>query len=172
MLGVHRYRSPTGKLSLWLSLISTSVFNCENIYSHSKDRDIITANSSLSRSTSASNSRQPHSWSTLNRFQYSTASYKMRGSKLGVYVKNKTTAFFDSSSEESRKRTASLEQIARETINSTYHEDDPSVAEWFQGLVPSSADVAEYLSELFPSAQWIRRYNLHWLGGDIIAGTF
>jgi sodium-independent sulfate anion transporter 11 len=96
----------------------------------------------------------------------------MRGSKLGAYAKNKATAFFDSSSEESRKRTASLEQIARETINSTYHEDDPSVAEWFQGLVPSSADVAEYVSELFPSAQWIRRYNLHWLGGDIIAGTF
>jgi sodium-independent sulfate anion transporter 11 len=96
----------------------------------------------------------------------------MREIKLGTYVKHKATAAFNSSLEESRKRTASLEQIARETINQTYHEDDPSVAEWFQGLVPSSAGIAEYVSELFPSAQWIRRYNMHWLGGDIIAGTF
>jgi sodium-independent sulfate anion transporter 11 len=95
----------------------------------------------------------------------------MRESTIGAYVKNKATAVFNSSSGENQKRTASLEQIARETINQTYYEDDPSVAEWFQGLVPSSAGIAEYVSELFPSAQWVRRYNLHWLGGDIIAGT-
>jgi sodium-independent sulfate anion transporter 11 len=96
----------------------------------------------------------------------------MSKSKLGIYVKSKATAAFSSSSEECRQRTASLEQIARETINQTYYEEDPSVAEWFQGLVPSSRGIAEYVSELFPSAQWIRRYNIHWLGGDVIAGTF
>ena len=69
-----------------------------------------------------------------------------------------------------RKNTASMEQIARETIGETYLEDDPSVSEWFRGLVPSSHDVADYMKELFPSAQWIRRYNLHWLLGDVIAG--
>jgi sodium-independent sulfate anion transporter 11 len=73
-------------------------------------------------------------------------------------------------SEGRRKNTASMEQLARETIGQTYLEEDPSVAEWFRGLVPSSHGVAEYVKELFPSAQWIRRYNLHWLLGDVIAG--
>jgi sodium-independent sulfate anion transporter 11 len=73
-------------------------------------------------------------------------------------------------SEGRRKNTASMEQIARETMGRTYLEEDPTVAEWFRGLVPSSDDVAEYVKELFPSAQWIRRYNLHWLLGDAIAG--
>jgi sodium-independent sulfate anion transporter 11 len=73
-------------------------------------------------------------------------------------------------SEGRRKNTASMEQLARETIGQTYLEEDPSVAEWFRGLVPSSHGVTEYVNELFPSAQWIRRYNLHWLLGDVIAG--
>lgn len=94
----------------------------------------------------------------------------MSGSKLKTYLSKKATTAFNISSEESRRKTASLEQIARETINQTYHEEDPSVAEWFQGLVPSSEGVAEYVRDLFPSAQWVRRYNVHWLMGDVIAG--
>jgi sodium-independent sulfate anion transporter 11 len=98
----------------------------------------------------------------------------MSTSKVKTYLGHRATALFHSNPEERerRKQTASLEQIARETINSTYQEDDPSVAEWFQGLVPSSAGVAEYIRELFPSAQWLRRYNVHWLTGDIVAGAF
>lgn len=95
----------------------------------------------------------------------------MSGSKMKAYLDEKRRSFFDTTSEPRRKQTSSLEQIARETINQTYHEDDPSVAEWFKELVPSSAGVAEYISELFPSAQWIRRYNVSWLVGDLIAGT-
>lgn len=95
----------------------------------------------------------------------------MSGSKAKAYFNEKRRSFFDTTSEERRKQTASLEQIARETINQTYHEDDPSVAEWFKDLVPSSAGVAEYVRELFPSAQWVRRYNVSWLAGDLIAGT-
>jgi hypothetical protein len=95
----------------------------------------------------------------------------MSGGRLNTYITHKASALFKSSSEGRRKHTASLEQLARETINQTYLEDDPSVAEWFRDLVPSSAGVAEYVSELFPSAQWMRRYNLHWLMGDMIAGT-
>jgi sodium-independent sulfate anion transporter 11 len=97
----------------------------------------------------------------------------MSAAKVRTYLGHKANALFHSSPEEQErhKQTASLEQIARETINSTYHEDDPSVAEWFQGLVPSSAGVAEYVSELFPSAQWVRRYNIHWLTGDLVAGA-
>jgi len=96
----------------------------------------------------------------------------MSGSKLKTYLSRKATAAFNVSSEQRRKTTASLEQIARETINQTYCEDDPSVAEWFRGLVPSSAGVAEYVSELFPSARWVRRYNVPWLIGDVIAGMY
>jgi sodium-independent sulfate anion transporter 11 len=96
----------------------------------------------------------------------------MSGQNVKTYITQKTTAVFNASAEERRKRTASLERIARETINQTYLEDDPSVAEWFRDLMPSSADVGEYVSELFPSAKWLQRYNLHWLLGDLTAGMF
>ncbi|KAF1938409.1 sulfate permease [Clathrospora elynae] len=72
--------------------------------------------------------------------------------------------------EDRSKQTASLERVAQETIGGTYIEEDPSVAEWFRDLKPTSRGVAEYVRELFPSARWMRRYNFHWLGGDCIAG--
>jgi sodium-independent sulfate anion transporter 11 len=96
----------------------------------------------------------------------------MNWNKAQAYLNEKRRSFFDTTTEERRKQTASLEQIARETINETYHEDDPSVAEWFKDLVPSSAGVAEYVRELFPSARWVRRYNKSWLVGDLIAGKY
>ncbi|KAL5117849.1 hypothetical protein ACEQ8H_004167 [Pleosporales sp. CAS-2024a] len=94
----------------------------------------------------------------------------MDASKLNVYLTQKAKSFLDTTSEERREQVVSLEQLARETINQTYHEEDPSVAEWFRDLVPSSAAIAEYVSELFPSVHWIQRYNLSWLVGDLIAG--
>ena len=72
--------------------------------------------------------------------------------------------------EDHSARTASLHQISEKTIGNAYVEEDPSVAEWFRDLVPTRHDAAEYVRELFPSAQWIRRYNFHWLAGDAIAG--
>lgn len=63
-----------------------------------------------------------------------------------------------------------FQKIAQDTIGDTFLEDDPSVAEWFQDLVPTGSDIAVYFHNLFPSAVWIRRYNLHWLLGDAIAG--
>lgn len=64
-----------------------------------------------------------------------------------------------------------LLRVAKDTIGETFIEEDPTVAEWFRGLVPSQADVAQYVRNLFPSASWGRRYNLHWLLGDAIAGN-
>jgi sodium-independent sulfate anion transporter 11 len=96
----------------------------------------------------------------------------MSGNKVQAYLNEKRRSLFDTTTEERRKQTASLEQIARETINETYHEDDPSVAEWFKDLVPSSTGVAEYVCELFPSARWVRGYNKSWLVGDLIAGKY
>ncbi|CAO2655048.1 Nn.00g117810.m01.CDS01 [Neocucurbitaria sp. VM-36] len=96
----------------------------------------------------------------------------MSGSKLRAFLNNAATkalpTFSDPQSKQ--KQTDSLEKIARETIGTTYLEEDPSVAEWFRDLVPSSHGVAEYVDDLFPSARWVRRYNVHWLVGDAIAG--
>jgi sodium-independent sulfate anion transporter 11 len=74
--------------------------------------------------------------------------------------------------EDHSARTASLKQTSGETIGETYLEEDPSVAEWFRGLVPTKHGAAEYVRELFPSARWMRRYNLQWLAGDAIAGKY
>ncbi|RMZ70599.1 sulfate permease 2 [Pyrenophora seminiperda CCB06] len=60
--------------------------------------------------------------------------------------------------------------IAHDTIGEAYLEEDPSVLEWFRDLVPTLQDVTGYVRELFPSARWIPRYNVHWLAGDAIAG--
>lgn len=94
----------------------------------------------------------------------------MNGRKLKGCLGKAAMMIFDNSSDQREKRTASLEQLARETIGDSYIEEDPSVAEWFHGLVPSSQGVAEYVRELFPSARWMRRYNVPWLIGDAIAG--
>jgi sodium-independent sulfate anion transporter 11 len=75
-------------------------------------------------------------------------------------------------SEDRSAQTETLKHIASETIGETYIEDDPSVAEWFREFVPTSQGVVEYVREVFPSARWIRRYNLQWLIGDAIAGKY
>ncbi|KAH7319889.1 sulfate transporter family-domain-containing protein [Stachybotrys elegans] len=51
-----------------------------------------------------------------------------------------------------------------------YFEHEPTVAEFFKELAPSRAGAISYARSLFPSAQWIPRYNLRWLTGDIVAG--
>ncbi|KAK7187495.1 sulfate permease [Paraphaeosphaeria sporulosa] len=75
----------------------------------------------------------------------------------------------DRAAQEQEKRI--LRKIAHDTIDDTFFEEDPSVAEWFRDLVPTVSGVADYFHNLFPSASWIRRYNLHWLLGDAIAGV-
>ncbi|CAA9961975.1 Sulfate permease protein [Pyrenophora teres f. maculata] len=78
--------------------------------------------------------------------------------------------FLPTFAENSDARAASFANIAHDTIGDTYIEEDPSVLEWFRELVPTSQGVADYARGLFPSARWIRRYNVHWLTGDAIAG--
>ncbi|KAI4687983.1 uncharacterized protein J4E84_004911 [Alternaria hordeiaustralica] len=73
-------------------------------------------------------------------------------------------------SEDRSAQRTSLKDIAHETVGETYIEEDPSVAEWFREFIPTSHGAAQYVRELFPSARWLRRYNLHWLAGDAIAG--
>jgi sodium-independent sulfate anion transporter 11 len=65
-----------------------------------------------------------------------------------------------------------LLNIARDTVDEIYLEDDPSVGEWLKSLVPTKSHAAQYVRNLFPSAGWIPRYNVHWLIGDAIAGMY
>lgn len=66
-----------------------------------------------------------------------------------------------------------LEARAREVLEpaDVYLENEPSVADWFQGLVPTRAGAVQCAKDLFPSASWVRRYNWRWLAGDITAGV-
>ncbi|KAF2259693.1 sulfate permease [Lojkania enalia] len=52
----------------------------------------------------------------------------------------------------------------------TYVEQEPTVAEWLRGIIPSGQDIIHYIFRLFPFLQWITRYNSQWLIGDLVAG--
>ncbi|KAH7113329.1 sulfate permease-like protein [Dendryphion nanum] len=61
--------------------------------------------------------------------------------------------------------------VAKEVIGDTYQEDDPSVIEWLRShMAPTSEGATSYIRTLFPSAQWLRRYNICWFQADMIAG--
>ena len=53
----------------------------------------------------------------------------------------------------------------------TYYEAEPTTAEWIRDNTPSQRDIGLYFYHLFPFLQWIGRYNLQWLAGDLIAGS-
>jgi sodium-independent sulfate anion transporter 11 len=59
------------------------------------------------------------------------------------------------------------------SINSVdnYVEEEPTVAEWVEGVIPSRHDLAQYVVSLFPFTHWIGKYNLQWFIGDLIAGV-
>lgn len=65
-----------------------------------------------------------------------------------------------------------LDARARETIApaETFIEEEPAISELFRELRPTKQDAVDYIQGLFPAAIWIRRYNLRWLLGDLIAG--
>lgn len=67
---------------------------------------------------------------------------------------------------------ANLEQRARDALHpfDTYLEDEPTVVEWLKSLQPTIDDSVHYIHTLFPSWGWLRRYNMQWLGGDVVAG--
>ncbi|CAL5872946.1 uncharacterized protein PFLUO_LOCUS7215 [Penicillium psychrofluorescens] len=52
----------------------------------------------------------------------------------------------------------------------SYNEPEPTTTEWFQEHTPSFKDIGRYFLNLFPFLTWIRRYNLQWLFGDLVAG--
>ena len=52
----------------------------------------------------------------------------------------------------------------------TYVEEEPTVGEWLREIIPTGRQCALYFYNLFPFLQWIGRYNVQWLIGDLIAG--
>ena len=69
-----------------------------------------------------------------------------------------------------REERETLLKVGEDVLGTSYTEEEPTVAEWARDFIPSGADVAAYAQSLFPSASWVRRYNLHWMLGDTIAG--
>lgn len=54
-----------------------------------------------------------------------------------------------------------------------YVEEEPNVLEWIRDtFLITPRDVLHYLHSLFPFIEWMPRYNLRWLAGDAVAGTF
>lgn len=52
----------------------------------------------------------------------------------------------------------------------SYNEPEPSSIDWICEITPSGRQLANYLISLFPFLNWIGRYNVTWLLGDLVAG--
>lgn len=62
------------------------------------------------------------------------------------------------------------ESIASAHHSQPYIEKEPSVKDWVQEHWPSKSDVKAYGLSLFPFIDWLPRYNVQWLFGDLVAG--
>lgn len=49
-------------------------------------------------------------------------------------------------------------------------EEEPTAFEWINQVAPSRRTFLTWAYNLFPFTHWISRYNLQWLGGDLVAG--
>jgi sodium-independent sulfate anion transporter 11 len=60
------------------------------------------------------------------------------------------------------------------SVNSAdnYVEEEPTAIEWLHEVTPTGQDVTRYFVHLFPFLQWITRYNVQWLIGDLVAGMY
>lgn len=54
----------------------------------------------------------------------------------------------------------------------TYVEEEPTALEWIKHVTPTPRDIGLWAYQLFPFTHWITHYNLQWLSGDLIAGTY
>ncbi|KAJ5157038.1 uncharacterized protein N7482_008138 [Penicillium canariense] len=52
----------------------------------------------------------------------------------------------------------------------SYSEPEPTSVEWIREITPSGKQLLNYLIGLFPFLNWIGRYNMQWLYGDLVAG--
>ncbi|KAJ5586769.1 uncharacterized protein N7459_002534 [Penicillium hispanicum] len=52
----------------------------------------------------------------------------------------------------------------------SYNEPEPTSIDWICEVTPSFRQFVHYLISLFPFLNWIGRYNMQWLVGDLVAG--
>ena len=52
----------------------------------------------------------------------------------------------------------------------TYVEEEPTTLEWINHTLPKPTLFVHWFISLFPFINWIDRYNLQWLYGDLVAG--
>lgn len=52
----------------------------------------------------------------------------------------------------------------------SFFEEEPSAFAWLWSIIPNGRQMGRYFLSLFPFLNWIHRYNLQWLTGDMIAG--
>jgi sodium-independent sulfate anion transporter 11 len=52
----------------------------------------------------------------------------------------------------------------------SYNEPEPTSIEWIREITPSGRQLVNYFISLFPFLNWIGRYNVQWLFGDLVAG--
>lgn len=101
----------------------------------------------------------------------STPTPASRSQKVGDFITSKVLGI--DVNERYARQPSNLERRAYQTISPAdiYLEEEPTVGEWVQELAPSREDVVYYLTSLFPSSSWIRRYCGRWLLGDAVAGV-
>lgn len=51
-----------------------------------------------------------------------------------------------------------------------YVESEPHTMDWFREITPTGRELGQYVVSLFPFLNWITRYNVQWLIGDLVAG--
>ncbi|KZF25896.1 sulfate permease [Xylona heveae TC161] len=62
------------------------------------------------------------------------------------------------------------ESIVSVSTTDTFVEEEPTAVEWVRETLPSGHELVQYARSLFPFTNWILRYNLQWLFGDLVAG--
>ena len=62
------------------------------------------------------------------------------------------------------------ESIASALHADNYIDPDPSVRDWLRENFPSKHQAARFGISLLPCLDWLPRYNVTWLLGDLVAG--
>lgn len=77
---------------------------------------------------------------------------------------------FEDSKEDYSARVTRGESIASAHQANAYIDHEPSVKDWLREQAPNRQDVGQYFKSLFPFVEWLPRYNVQWLIGDLVAG--
>lgn len=77
---------------------------------------------------------------------------------------------FEDSKEDYSARVTRGESIASAHQANAFIDHEPSVKDWLNELKPTSQDAVTYIKSLFPFVEWLPRYNVQWLIGDLVAG--